>query len=63
MRSPTINIPSRIRSAVAVAEASGKPAKEASETPDAGMVRALNPSAGPAVSDKPAADEIKPAAQ
>jgi len=50
-------------SAVPLAEASGKPAKEASETPDVGMVRALNPPAGPAVSDKPAADEIKPAAQ
>jgi hypothetical protein len=50
-------------STVPVAEASGKPAKEASEIPDAGMARALNPPATPAVSDKPAADDMKPAAQ
>ena len=51
------------RSAVPLAEASGKPAGEAPETPDAGMVRALNPPTGPALSDKPAADEIRPAAR
>lgn len=50
--------------AVPVAEASGKPAAKAMpDAPDGGMARALNQPAASAVSDKPAADEVKPAAQ